>query len=169
MTLKPVLCLSAALTLGAQPVLAQETDAEKAGRFLVQILNQYSLLALRSAVDLTYDSLSVSPKTLEVVVTGLRISPDFDWDRAGDCVIEIDRIASGSLYSFDRSESLVEVNGLNVPRACFTAEVGGAMVGFGYDGVRSDSMSIQLSYDLPSSAASMALSATLDEAVDLNL
>ncbi|MEM7509118.1 MAG: hypothetical protein AAF415_20550 [Pseudomonadota bacterium] len=170
MRLKPALCLASALALAASPALPQENETERATRLLLRIMNHYSLLFLRSAVDLTYESLSISPKTYNTVITGLEIYPVLDWDQDGACVISIDRISSGTIYSFETSKSLMEVNGIHVPRACLEPEQSAMLVGFGYDdGLRSDAMSIQISYDLPSSAAEIGISTTVNEALDISL
>lgn len=173
MTLKPILAGAALLALLLPPVTqprAAENETEQATRMLLRIINHYSLLILRSTVDLTYESFSISPKTYDTVITGLEIYPILDWDEEGACVISIDRISSGTIYSFETSKSLMEVNGIHVPRACLEPEQSAMLVGFGYeDGLRSDAMSIQLSYDLPSSAAEIGLSTTVNDALDISL
>ncbi|MEM8697985.1 MAG: hypothetical protein AAGF44_02385 [Pseudomonadota bacterium] len=168
-----LLMLSLSLAAAPEPAIAQEDRIESAEsevtRLLMRLANQYAVLFLRSAVDLTYDTLSISPNSFDTVVTGLTLYPLLDWDEEGECVIEIDRLSSGALYSFDLSSSVFELNGISVPRACFQPEQGALLLGMGYDGFKTDTMAIETTYDLPSSAAEIVLTADIAEAVDLTL
>ena len=168
-TIKLGLCAAALVSVTTESARAQETDAEAAARLALRILNHYSVLVLRSTVDLTYENLSVSPKTYDAVITGLEIYPLLDWDENGECIIKIDRVATGSIYSFETSDSLIEVNGLTVPRACLDPAQSAMLLGMGYDTLTSDTMSIRTTYDLPSAAAEIALTASVDDALDLTM
>ncbi len=56
-----------------------------------------------------------------------------------------------------------------MPPACFQPEVAATLAGFGYDGLTSDAMAIDLAYDLPSSAADLVLQASVVDAAEIAL
>ena len=138
---------------------------------LVQrIYAHYSILVLRSFVDVTYDSLTVEPNTGATVVSGLTIYPDFDWDDDGACAIGVDRAILGSITSFETLASTIEVSGVGLPAVCVPPDQRGMlqMVGYGA-GLKADTMTIEISYDLPTSAADITVQAAIEEAADISI
>jgi hypothetical protein len=113
---------------------------------IIRILTQYTLLAARTMVDLTYDHLAVDPHSGDVVVTGLKLYPVLDWDQDGTCVVEIDRIAGSANIGFEVIASRREITGVTVAPSCFMPEQAAMMAAFGYDRLTVDNMSIDLGF-----------------------
>lgn len=165
------LVLATALSTTAMPALADNhtNAAEDALALLQRISVHYQILLARSFVDLTYDSINVSPDGMSMVVTGAKIYPELDWDETGDCVIEIDRLASDGVLSFETLVSRIDVNGVNVPAACFEPDMSGMMTSFGYDGLDADAAAMEITYDLPSSSAEISLQASVVDAANVSI
>lgn len=158
------------LATTALPASAQEMPAGDAMRFVNRLLGHYALLTARSFVDLTYDTLAVEPGTNDMVITGLKLYPVLDWDENGECEITIDRAVAADITSFETLQSLIEVSGLHVPIACLDPMQGGMVASFGYpDGLTAERMSIETSYDLPTSAADVVIQASFAGVGDVAL
>ncbi len=168
---KPLAAAAALATAGLafSPASAQETGLEQSLRVLQRIATQYTILVTRMFVDMTYDSIAVEPGTNDLIVTGLRLYPELDWDQERGCEIVVDRAVIADSNSFDTLRTTVELSGLSMPPACFQPDVAGAMAGFGYDGLTADSIAIDLAYDLPSSAADMVVQASVEQAAEVSL
>lgn len=170
--LRRTAALAPLLALLASPVAAAE-DArsffDEAERFLRRIGTQYAIVVLRTAVDITYDSLAVDIRSNDVVLTGVQIRPPLDWDRQGDCVIGIERVRSGDLNTFSRFRSVMQVSGVTVPSACFQPQQAAMLASFGFDGIIVDSMALDIAYDFPTSGAEINLQAAIRDAGDLTL
>jgi TPR repeat protein len=138
-------------------------------RTVTRIMAQYTLLAVRTVVDLTYDHLAVDPHTGDVVVTGLNLYPKLDWDQDNSCVVEIGRIASAKKTGFDVIESQMELTGVTVAPSCFEPEQAAMMTAFGYDGLTIDSLSIDTSYEFGSSAADLTIHAAVQDAAAVTI
>ena len=166
----------ASLLAGGLSVLAPTAQAQTQFQnadilqLLQRIYAHYSILLTRSFVDLTYDSLTVEPNTGAVVISGVTLYPELEWDLDGNCVIDIDRVIGGSITSFETLASTLEVSGVNVPPACMPQEAGGMLQAFGYaDGLVAETMAIEVSYDLPSSGADLTVQAAVKDAADFSL
>lgn len=161
--------LAAALvSLPALPAPAQEDGFfERAERFLRRIGVQYAILAVRAQMDLTYESLSIDPRNNDAVLTGVRLWPRGmeDWE----CEVRIDRLRAGDLHDLSRLRSLVFVNGVTVPGACFETAGRAMLASFGFETIEVESMAVDLAYDFPSSAGSLGLQAAVRDAGDLSL
>ena len=137
---------------------------------LQRISGHYSILLTRSLVDLTYDSITVEPGSGSLVITGLTVYPEFEWDENFECEITMDRAVLGSIYGFETVSTNIELSGVTVPPACVDPGAAGMLTGFGYgDGVVAESMSIEIAYDLPSSAADITVQAAVEDAADISL
>ena len=169
--------LAAAAALAALPATAPaQTDglagaAQEAGRLLQQALVQYSLVAARSAVELTYDGVSVDPRGGGLAIDGLVIRPRLDWDPDRACTIRAERIAlpGAGLPALDRLVLTAEIDGLTVEPECLEPGPALALQSFGYERFVLDAAALRLDYHLPSSAATLAIDADLAEAARLAL
>ena len=167
--------LATATALLAGPAPAQSSPfpaaMAEAGRTLQTAVVQYLLLAARSGVELTYDGVSVDPRTQDVVVDGLVLHPRLDWDREGACVIEIDRVAlpGATSASIERLELIAEIDGMRMPPECLEPAAGLTLQSFGYDMLEVESAGLTLSYHLPSSGADLFVTAAVAEAATITL
>ena len=165
-----ILALAPGGPSGPTPARAENQLLEGAiMQTLTRIITQYTLLAVRTAVDLTYENLTVDPHTGDVVISGLKLYPALDWDQDGACEVTIDRIAGSQDIGFDAILSRREITGVNVAPSCFPPEQSGMMAAFGYDGLTVDSMSVDLSYEFASSAADLTVHAAVKDAAVITL
>lgn len=171
MTFAKTTLAAAAISVAASPALSRDhNEAEMVLRGLQQILGQYSLMVARSFVDLTYESLQIEPGTGALILSGLTIYPELPWDQDAACAVTIDRVEMGSGTEITRLTSLTEVNGLVIPPVCLPPDVGGTLGAIGYlDGLSADTMSIQFSYDVPSSSADLDVRASIVDAGEIEL
>ena len=139
-------------------------------QLLQRIYAHYSILVVRSFVDVTYDSLTVEPNTGATVVSGMTIYPEFEWDEDGACAIGVDRAILGSVTSFETLASTIEVSGVGLPAACLPPDQRGIvqLVGYG-EGLTADTMTIEIAYDLPTSAADVTIQAAVKDAADVSI
>lgn len=170
MKLSRSICAAAALSLplAAAPAAAQ-SDPSDALRLLQRFAAQYVLLIARTAVDLTYDSLTIDSRTNDTVINGLKIFPILDWDEDGNCKVHIDRVAFADNSNFDQIGSLIEVSGVTVPPACLEPQAGAMLQSFGYENVTIPGASIRMNYDMPSSGAQITVDAAIADAVEVSL
>jgi TPR repeat protein len=173
MNFRRPLCLAALLALAAGAAPAQpapETaQAERALRVVQRLATQYVILFARTAIDLTYESLSIDPRSQETVINGLVLRPRLGWDPEGACEIRIARLAASNAGDIDVFESLIEVSGLSVPAVCLQPGAGMMLQSFGYETVEIDRASINAAYEISSSAADIVVSADVAEAAELTL
>jgi len=169
---------SVALALGALlvafPAAAQPSamaEAAAALRLAQRAAVQYALLVVRSAVDLSYDSVSIDPRSGDMVVSGLEFRPRLDWDRARRCRIGIDRVTvpGAGIDGIDRIALEIGVEGVRLPPICLDPASALMVQSFGYEALVLDEAAVTLSYHLPSSGADLYLSASLAEAARLRL
>ena len=165
---KPFL-VAAAIATATPPALAEESTLDETMRLLQRITTTYTVLIARMFVDLTYDSITIEPGSNDLIVTGLRIYPELDWDQDGRCEIGVERVVIADATSFDMLRSTMELGGLSLPPACFQPEMAATLAGLGYDGLTADAMAMELAYDLPSSAADLVLQASVVDAAEIAL
>ena len=165
------LALAALLGTASTPALSagHENQGAELWNLIQRISAHYQILLARTFVDLTYDSVAVSPDGMSLTINGAKIFPELPWDQDGNCVVEIDRLSSDGVLSFETLQSTISISGANVPAACFDPDMGGMMQSFGYDGLTADTMSIEIAYDMPSSAADVTVQASLVDAADLSI
>ncbi|MEM7210389.1 MAG: hypothetical protein AAF479_00635 [Pseudomonadota bacterium] len=138
-------------------------------QLLQRISGQYAIMVTRSLVDLTYDAIQVEPKTNNLIVSGLRLYPEFEWDQNYDCVIDIDRALFGGVQGFDLLQSVIEFSGVTLDPACLPPDVGGMLAAFGYEKLTATTMVVDIAYDLPTAGADVTVQAAIQEAGDLTL
>ncbi len=153
--------------LSATPARADATDDFL--RLMQRIGVQYTILTLRSFVDLTYDTITIEPQTNDLVISGMTLHPILDWDEEGRCVITIERAIAADVTSFETLQTMIELSGINIPSACLDPGVGSMAAGFGYEQLVVDNASIDLAYDLPSAGADLVIQASIKDAAELNL
>ena len=90
------LVLAAALGTVSVPALGagNANSGQEILSLIQRISAHYQVLLARSFVDLTYDSITVAPDGMTLVISGAKIYPELAWDEAGNCVVEIDRLSS---------------------------------------------------------------------------
>ncbi|MFK7941574.1 MAG: hypothetical protein AB8B85_01470 [Paracoccaceae bacterium] len=160
-----------ALGLAAPAAHAQTpTPNQNLMQLFQRIYAHYSILLGRSFVDLTYDSLTMEPNTGAMVISGLTLYPEMDWDDDGACAIDVDRAIFGSITSFETLASTIEVSGVALNPACLPADQRGMLAAFGYgEGLVADTMTIEIAYDLPSSGANVTVQAAVRDAADISI
>ena len=169
MSMRSIL-LAAALCLSAAHAQAQQSSSSSdALRFLNRLAAQYLVLFTRSFIDTTYDTVTVEPGTNDLIITGLRLYPEFEWDEAGACEITIDRLVAADVTSFETLQTLIELSGLAVPLTCLDPIQGGLVASFGYEQLAAERMSIDITYDLPSAAADLVIQASIVDAGELSV
>lgn len=165
--------LAGGIALASPAALAQtrsQSDTQNLLHLIQRIYGHYTVLLVRSFIDLTYDSLTVEPNTNAMVISGLTLYPELDWDDTGACAINVDRVTMGSLTSFETLSSTIEVSGVALPPACLPADAGSMLGALGYaDGLIADTMTIEVAYDLPSSGADVTVQAAVVDAADVSL
>ncbi|MEM0987518.1 MAG: hypothetical protein AAGK00_01460 [Pseudomonadota bacterium] len=163
--------LAAALALAATPVTAQQPNSvEDFFNSFERLLVQYQILVARSFVDLTYESLTIEPRTGNLILSDVIVYPELPWDQDFACEVLIDRAVIAGVTNFETLSSTIEVAGLTMPAACLPPDVGGMLPAFGYtDGLTAEAVSIDIAYDLPSSAADINVIAAIEDAADLTI
>lgn len=161
------------MAMAAAPVMAHADEHSNAANdvlsFITKISAHYQIVLLRTFVDLTYDNISVSPGGDEMVLNGVKLYPELEWDKEAKCEVAIDRMVTGSVYSFETLGSNIEANGVTVSPDCIMPDVAGMMSSFGYNGLTADAMSINISYNLPSSSATMNVLLSVQDAADISI
>lgn len=165
--------VTALAILTSFPVAAAESGAttEASIASLLQTAQrmaiQYGVLFSRSFIDLTYDSITIEPGDL--VLSGLRIHPELDWDPDRNCVIGVERLLVADPIGVEALEWAISLDGVHVPATCLQPEIAESMTAFGYDGMTLDSATIDLDYHVPSSAASFGITASIADAAEIRL
>lgn len=166
------LSVASATALGAisMPTAAQSNgDAASLYAFLQRIGGHYAIMVMRSFVDVTYDQLTIEPGTNQLIITGMKVYPEFPWDPDALCEVTIDRASTGDVLSFETVSTTYELSGVTAANACFDPEVAGMMGSFGYDGLTADNASISIAYNLPDSSADLTINASVSEALDVSI
>src|SRR5690625_1256102 len=168
--MKRIVASLAAIAIGSSvPASAEEPGFGAALQTMQRMAIQYGVLFSRSFIDLTYDSITVEPGARDLVLSGLRIHPEFDWDPERGCTIGIERLLVADPIGFEALEWTISLDGMQLPSACFQPEIAESMAAFGYDGVTIDSATIDVNYHVPSSAASFGITASIADAAEITL
>lgn len=165
-----ILATAAALAAVAQPVAAQPVSPERQFmNTLTRFSTQYGLIMLRTLVDLTYEHLSVDPRTGDVVLTGLKVYPLVPWDQDGKCEVSFGRITRSDQIGFDVIDSRFEISDMKVSQSCFEPEQGAMLSAFGYEGLTASNLALDITYEFASSAAHLSLQASVEDAATVAL
>lgn len=148
---------------------AQETTVASAIQAFQRIVVQYGVLLTRSFVDLTYETISIEQGTGDVVVTGLRLFPELEWDPEGRCIVTVDRLIMADANSLEVMGSAIALGDVTLPPACLQPEAAEALAAFGYDGLTVENAAIDIEYHLPSSAADLTVAASVADAAEIGL
>ncbi|MEO1599664.1 MAG: hypothetical protein AAFU49_04195 [Pseudomonadota bacterium] len=163
--------LSAATPSG--PARAQTpadiASAEAAFDFLQQLGIRYAVLAARTAIDLTYESVSIDPRNNAAVLNGVTLRPRLDWDPERQCEIRIERLATAGTPTLDLLQSTFEIAGASVPAVCLDPGTGAMLSSFGYPVLEVSRASIAIAYDMPSSGANLFVSADIADAAEVTV
>ena len=136
-------------------------------QLLQRLSGHYLIMVTRSLIDLTYDSIQAERNSM--TISGLTLYPDLEWDQDAACRIEIDKAFTGGTQGFEQLQSVIEFSGVTLSPACLPPDVGGMLGAFGYENLTADTMTIDISYNLPSSAADLTIQAAIRDAGDLTL
>ncbi|MEM9144726.1 MAG: hypothetical protein AAGC57_00910 [Pseudomonadota bacterium] len=174
MKILPTLAFATASVVVALPAPSRaqmpDLDGPQAAlEFLQRLGLQYSILVARTAVDLTYESMSVDARNSETVLNNVVIRPRLAWDPELQCEIRMDRLAASGASSFERFESNFEISGASVPAICLDPGAGAMLQSFGYPVIDIARASISMGYDLPSSGADLLISADVVEAAEVTV
>ncbi len=168
----PALLLSAALLpapLAAQegPTLLDVLTPER----LVQHLVQSAILALRTQVDLKYSDMSVWLGGQRYALNDVRLWPLPEWDEDSDCEIAIDRLVlrGTALDIADRFEFQLTGYGARAPMICLPPDMRASLEAVGIKDLSLPEVSLRMTYDIPSGAASLSLTATAEDLAGIDL
>ncbi|RDC74437.1 hypothetical protein DLJ49_03885 [Rhodovulum sp. 12E13] len=162
---RPVpLALAAAIAVSALPGTGHGqgwADVFSPDRVAESVL-QSLLMTARTQADIVYGAMSVDVLGARATLTDLRVWPFLDWDEAGDCAIEVARVAvQGSpLTVTDRAKMRLAAHGVSVPAACLPPDGRAALAAVGRSEVALSYVAATLDYDVPSAGAQMTLRAT---------
>lgn len=159
---------AAALAL-ALPVAARAQTAEALVDTFRNTVRAYLILALRSAVEFTYESAEYD-LVRGVVLTGVTLRPHPEWQGEEICEIHIGRAAISGELRPDRIGQTLEIGEFLLPPACIPpdAEQFLAQIGYG-EGITVEATVVELTYDLPTAAARVAMQGSVAGAFDVNL
>ena len=164
------LAIATAAMLAVPPAQAQtNTPPTDIMQLLQRISGHYLVMFTRTFVDLTYDTIQAEPKTNNLIVSGLRLYPELEWDQNADCVVEIDRAMLGGIQGFDLVQSVVELSGVTLGPSCLPPDAGGMLAAFGYQVLTAETMTIDMAYELPTAAADLTVQASIREVGDVTL
>lgn len=138
-------------------------------QLLQRTAGQYMVMITRSFIDLTYEGIQIEPKTSNLVLSGLTLRPELEWDQDAACEINIDRAFLGGIQGFDLLQSVIEFTGVELHPACLPPDVSGMLAAFGYEALTADTMVIDIAYELPTAAADVTIQAAIRDAGDLTL
>jgi hypothetical protein len=165
-----LLAIGLALAPGAPPAQTVPADEPEGLVRAVQAgLAHYGLLALRTAVDLSYESVTVDPRTGDTVINGLTFYPRMAWESETPCVVTVERVAVADLSGQASLESMVQISGITVPPECVEPQTAALLQGFGYPELVVTGASLRFGYDLPSAEADLEVNAAIADAGELNL
>lgn len=164
----PALVIAA--SLHAVPATAQNADPLGIVRGIENAARSYAVFLLRSAIDFTYDTITIDPRSGAMIATGLTFYPILDWDEDGTCTITVTQAIIGSTASADTFSSLVEATDVAVGTSCLDPSASGFLAQHGYEGsIVSDAAMIDFSYDLPSAGASFTFNAAIADAAEVTV
>lgn len=156
-------------TLGTSALAQNNMPPADLMQLMQRVAGQYMVMISRSFVDFTYDAIQVEPNTNNLVLSGIALRPELEWDQDGACVINIDRAFMGGVQGFDLVQSVIEFTGVELHPACLPPDVSGMLAAFGYDALVADTMVVDINYELPSAAADVTVQAAIRDAGDLTL
>ncbi|MEO1533213.1 MAG: hypothetical protein AAFU72_13685, partial [Pseudomonadota bacterium] len=151
-----LLAVTPAGQAAAQPVPEWEF-----GRLFGQLIMQTALSFARGAIELTYDGISVDPRSGEITISGLVLRPDLPHDDARACEVVVSRITLASGGRFDRLDGTIGIGGLSMPAVCLEPEPAAMVSALGYPVIEAETVSIDLAYDERSSALDVDLVASI--------
>jgi hypothetical protein len=139
---------------------------------LARRLVQAAILAVRTQVEFRYDDLSVDLASGQMALTGVEVRPFRGWGSSLNCLVRADRvaIALGTPFAADhRIAGQIEIVGASAHSDCLPPDARTALTMLGQDSFALDHLRIAGNYALSTSAANVALHATLNgvAAVDL--
>ncbi|MEM1383768.1 MAG: hypothetical protein AAGG06_08995 [Pseudomonadota bacterium] len=114
---------------------------------------QIALYLLRGVVDLTFDRLSVDPRSGDLVIGGLTFYPLLDWDSEGTCAITFGTLVYGSGSSLDTPFNRSDIPPMRVPSVCLPPEQGAVLQSFGDPELLVEHATAEIRYDLASTRA----------------
>ena len=156
-------------SFGASAVAQNNQPPADFLQLLQRVAGQYMVMISRSFIDLTYEGIQIEPNTNNLVLSGVALRPELEWDQEGACQIDIDRAFLGGVQGFDIVQSVIEFTGVELHPACLPPDVSGMLAAFGYDALAADTMVIDINYELPSAAADITIQAAIRDAGDLTL
>ncbi|MEL6767173.1 MAG: hypothetical protein AAFP17_08335 [Pseudomonadota bacterium] len=154
--LAALLAVAPAGQAAAQPVPEWEF-----GRLFGQILVQTALSFARGAVELTYEGISVDPRSGEITISGLVLRPELPHDSERACEVSVARITLAGGGRFDRVDGTIGIGGLSLPAVCLEPEPAAMVSALGYPVIDAETVSIDLAYDERSSALDIDVVASI--------
>ena len=78
--------------LGTPAVAQNNQPPADIMQLLQRTAGQYMVMITRSFIDLTYEGIQIEPKTSNLVLSGLTLRPELEWDQ----VVQVAYAASGT-------------------------------------------------------------------------
>lgn len=161
-----LLFCTALAALATCPATAQERtlwDLLHPDRLIERAIG-FGVVALRSRMDVTYSALSVAALRGAVRIDDLRLTL-YDNLTGGDvCAIDVDgvEIRTGDPFEPARSQLRVAAQGLRIDGDCLPRDLRPALAMLGRTDIAVPDLSVEVTYDLPSAAAGLAVAATAE-------
>lgn len=155
---KPVLRAGAALALGlaaALPATAQQGDPRPGfaevfdPNLIAGFVANAAITALRTQMEVSYEHMSTDIMRGQVALSGVRLRPFLPYDRAGQCVITIDRATlSGDPMGVALDVTSLSLSGIGVEvaLACLPSEPGLALRQVGLSSISVDRVGVEAEY-----------------------
>ncbi len=161
--------VSVSLPAAAQPERPGLFDVLSIDNIL-QRLVQSGIIALRSQLDLQYEHLSFDLVAGQTGIVGLHLWPLLDYDDSGECEILADRItlSSAPITDWNSIEFSTEIIGLRAHSSCLDRDMKQAYDATGLEWITLDRAYLDMRYDVPSAAASVALHAVSPDLIELD-
>jgi len=182
---KPLLAAVAGIGIAlSAPAAAQtnslgwETDPKPGfGAFIspdsiATLMSNILIAAARTQVELQYDSLTTDVLRGRASLAGVRLNPAFEWDRARQCRISIERVVLGTdmpMPNVITAASTADMTGVSMSPACLPTEAATMLRTAGLREVALDHARISASYNYRTGETSLEFSLGLNDVATLDL
>ncbi|RVT84264.1 hypothetical protein DXV76_11300 [Rhodobacteraceae bacterium CCMM004] len=138
---------------------------------LVQRVVQAGIFALRSQFDIKYVDMNVDLRSGRVTLTDVQMWPYFEWDRTGDCTIEIPRLTlrGSDILSPEAIAVKAQAWGAYLDLACLPPPAQQSLAAAGLEGLEAPQLTMSFDYDIPSAEADVLVHADLTDLAALSM
>lgn len=139
--------------------------------FVIQRAVQSGIMALRTQLDLTYQSMDVDIGLSKISMTGIEAWPVMAWDNSGTCKVDIAQITirSAPLNQPELLRLSVQALGVDVASSCLPPAQVQALRMAGLERIAVPLLNIDLAYDIAQASADLRAHARVDGFAALDL